>query len=163
MKIIGAKLKELTESVESMATDPELCQENFTDLYVSDVMGYKQRFPNLNDQFKLEELLIIPAPCSEEISQSAPFKQENPREQQQGGGNTSVEKLGEKSFLASSKVQLQFAEEEWKDGRFQQTDRQTREQGDSDSPRVQRYVVRSSDHIAKMRDLTPEEKAFYSK
>ena len=163
LKIIGAKLKELTESVESMATDPELCQENFTDLYVSDVMGYKQRFPNLNDQFKLEELLIIPAPCSEEISQSAPFKQENPREQQQGGGNTSVEKLGEKSFLASSKVQLQFADEAWKDGRFQQTDRQTREQGDFDSPRVQRYVVRSSDHIAKMRDLTPEEKAFYSK
>ena len=163
LKIIGAKLKELTESVDNMATDPELCQENFSDLYVSDVMGYKQRFLNLNDQFKLEELLIIPAPWSEEISESAPFKQENPREQQQGGGNTSVEKLGEKSFLASSKVQLQFAEEAWKDGRFQQTDRETREQGDFDSPRVQRYVVRSSDHIAKMRDLTPEEKAFYSK
>lgn len=163
LKIIGAKLKELTESVESMATDPELCQENFSDLYVSDVMGYKQRFSHLNDQFKLEESLIIPASCSEAISQSAPFKQENPREQLQGGGHTSVEKLGEKSFLASSKVQLQFAEEAWEDGRFQQTDRQTREQGDFDSPRVQRYVVRSSDHIAKMRDLTPEEKAFYSK
>lgn len=163
LKIIGAKLKELTESVESMATDPELCQVNYSDLYVSDVMGYKQRFPNLNDQFKQEELLIMPAPCSEAISQSAPFKQENPREKLQGGGCTSVEKLGEKSFLASSNLQPQLAEEAWKDGRFQLTDQQKQEQSDFDSPRVQRYVVRSSDHIAKMRDLTPEEKAFYSR
>ena len=53
------------------------------------------------------------------------------------------------------------------------TDRETEERSDYDNPRdnwrlhsdtrdyVQRYVVRSSDHIAKMRDLTPEEKVFH--
>lgn len=175
LKIIGAKLKELTRSVENMATDPELCEETFSEACVPDFLGYKQRYPSLNDQFELEESLIIPAPFSETIAQSVPFKQEKPREIQKSGGYTSVEKLGEKSFLASSKIQPKFAEEACEQNRFQLTDRQTQEQSDFDSPRgkwrrhsdtrdyVQRYVVRSSDHIAKMRDLTPEEKAFYSK
>lgn len=176
LKIIGAKLKELTRSVENMATDPELCQENFSDVCMPDFMGYKQRYPGLNDDFEVEESLIMPVPCSETISQSTAFPQENPREKLQRGGYTSLEKLGEKSFLASSKIQPQFSEEAcaWKENNLQLTDRETEERSNYHSPRdkwrlhsdtrdyVQRYVVRSSDHIAKMRDLTPEEKAFYS-
>ena len=178
LKIIGAKLKELTKSVENMATDPELCQENFSEVCVPDFMGYEQRHPILNGQFELEESQIMPVPCCETISQSTAFPQGNLRENLPGGGYTSVENLGEKSFLASSNIQPQFSEEAcaWKANKFQlSTDRETEERSDYESPRdnwrlrsdtrdyVQRYVVRSSDHIAKMRDLTPEEKAIYSK
>ena len=177
LKIIGAKLKELTRSVENMATDPELCEGNFSDVCVPDFMGYKQRYPSLNDQFELEESLIMPASCSEAIAQSAPFNQTDPREKLQDGGHKSVEKPEEKTFLASPKIRPQFAEEAcaWKESEFQLTDRQTQEKSDFDSPRdkwrlhsdtrdyLQRYIVRSSDHIAKMRDLTPEEMTFYSK
>ena len=178
LKIIGAKLKELRKSVENMATDPELCQENFSEGCVPDFMGYKQRHPILSGQFGLEESLIMPVPCCETVSQSTAFPQGNLRENLPGGGYTSVENLGEKSFLASSKIQPQFSEEAcaWKENKFQlNIDRETEERSDYDSPRdnwrlhsdtrdyVQRYVVRSSDHIAKMRDLMPEEKVIYSK
>ena len=177
LKIIGAKLKELTRSVENMAIDPELRQENNSEVCVPDFMSYKQRYPSLNGQIGLEESMIMPVPCSETISQSTAFPQENPRERLQGGSYTSLEKLEEKRFLGSSKLQPQFSEEAcvWKENKFQlDTDRETEERSDYDSPRdkwrlhsdtrdyVQRYVVRSSDHIAKMRDLTPEEKALYS-
>ena len=178
LKIIGAKLKELTKSVENMATDPELCQENFSDACVPDFMGYKQPYPSLNGQFGPEESFVIPVPCSETFYQSTAFPQENPREVLQNEGCTSVGKLRQKSFLASSKIQPHFSEEAcaWKENKFQlNTDRKTEERSNYDSScdnwrlhsdtrdYVQRYVVRSSDHIAKMRDLTPEEKAIYSK
>ena len=178
LKIIGAKLKELSKSVENMAPDPELCQENCSEVCVPDFMSYKQRHPILNGQFGLEESLIMPVPCCETISQSTAFPQGNLRENLPGGAYTSVENLGEKGFLASSKIQPQFSEEAcaWKENKFQlNIDRETEERSNYDSARdnwrlhsdtrdyVQRYVVRSSDHIAKMRDLTPEEKAIYSK
>ena len=166
VKIIGAKLKELKKSVENMATDPELCQEDFSNVCVPDFRTYKHRHSSLNGQFGLEESLIMTSPCSETISQSTALPQFNPSE-----------KFGEKCFLASSKIQPQLLEEAcaWKENNFQLTDRETEERSDYDSQRhkwrlhsdtrdyVQRYVVRSSDHIAKMRDLTPEEVAFYSK
>lgn len=176
-KIIGAKLKELTKSVENIATDPELCQENFSEVCVPDFISYKQLYPSLDGQFGPDDSLMMPVPCSETISQSTAFSQVNPREKLQSGGYTSVEILGGKSFLASSNIQAQFSEETcaWKENKFQlNTDRETEERSDYDNPRdnwrlhsdtrdyVQRYVVRSSDHIAKMRDLTPEEKAIYS-
>ena len=176
-KIICAKLKELTKSVENIATDPELCQENFSEVCVPDFISYKQLYPCLDGQFGPHDSLMIPVPCSETISQSTAFSQVNPREKLQSGGYTSVEILGGKSFLASSNIQAQFSEEAcaWKENKFQlNTDRETEDRSDHDNPRdnwrlhsdtrdyVQRYVVRSSDHIAKMRDLTPEEKAIYS-
>jgi len=173
VKIVGAKLKELKKSVENMATDRELRQEDFQNLSVPDFMTCKQRYSGLNGQFGPEESLIMPVPCSETTSQSTAFPQLNPNEKLQGGGYTSVEKLGEKCFLASSKIQPQLTEEAcaWKENKFQLTDPETDYDSPSDKWRfhsdtrdyVQRYVVRSSDRIAKMRDLTPEEVAFYSK
>ena len=141
LKIIGAKLKELTKSVENMATVPELCQENFSEGCVPDFMGYKQRHPILNGQFGLEESLIMPVPCCEKVSQSTAFPQENLRENLPGGGYTSVENLGEKSFLASSKIQPQFLEEAcaWKENKFQlNIDRETEERS---------WPLRTSDFI----------------
>ena len=173
LKIIGAKLKELTRSVEDMATDPELCDETFSDVCEPDLVGYKQRYFSLNDHIDTEESLVMPAVSSETLSaQRTPFKHEKPGDVPKVGSCTSVEKLGEENFLAGSKTQLHFTEEACA---FQLTDRQTREPSVFESPcnkwrlhsdtrdYVQRYIVRSSDHIAKMRDLTPEETAFYSK
>lgn len=178
LKIIGAKLKELTRSVENMATDPELCDETFSDVCAPDVVGYKLRHPSLNDHIELEESLVLPAVSSETLSaQRTSFKHEKSGNVRRGGSCTSVEKLGEENFLAPTKTQLQFTDEDcgWKENRFQVTDRRTQERSGFDShynkwklhsdtrDYVQRYIVRSSDHIAKMRDLTPEEIEFYSK
>ncbi|KAL9981690.1 hypothetical protein ACROYT_G010431 [Oculina patagonica] len=178
LKIIGAKLKELTRSVENMATDPELCEETFSDVCAPGLVGYKLRHPSLNDHIDLEELLVMPKVSSETPpARRTPFKHEKLGGVPRGGSCTSVEKLGEERFLAPSKTQLQFTEEDgaWKENRFQVTDRRAQERSGFDSPcnkwklhsdtrdYVQRYIVRSSDHIAKMRDLTPEEIEFYSK
>ena len=141
LKIIGSKLKELRKSVENMATDPELCQENVSEVCLPDFMGYKQRHPILSGQFGLEESLIMPVPCCEKVSQSTAFPQENLRENLPGGGYTSVENLGEKSFLASSKIQPQFLEEAcaWKENKFQlNIDRETEERS---------WPLRTSDFI----------------
>ena len=78
--IIGAKLKELTKSVENIATDPELCQENFSEVCVPDFISYKQLYPSLDGQFGPDDSLMMPVPCSETISQSTAFSQVNPRE-----------------------------------------------------------------------------------
>lgn len=177
LKIIGAKLKELTRSVENMATDPELCEETFSDVCAPGLVG-KLRHPSLSDHIDLEELLVMPEVSSETPpARRTPFKHEKPGGVPRGGSCTSVEKLGEERFLAPTKTQLQFTEEDgvWKENRFQVTDRHMQERSGFDSPcnkwklhsdtrdYVQRYIVRSSDHIAKMRDLTPEEIEFYSK
>ena len=176
LRIIGAKLKEITRSVENMAMDPDLCEETFTNVCPPDFVDYKSRY--LNDHFELEDSLINPSESSKTLSaQSAPFKHDNPGEIQRGC-YTSVEKLGEESFLPQTKPQQQFTAEKdcsWKENGFKLTDGPTQERCFYESPSsrwklhndtqdyVQRYVVRSSAHIAKMRDLTPEELAFYSK
>ena len=196
LKVIGAKLKELTRSVENMATDPGLCEESLPDLSTPDDVGFKQNFPSLNDHFELEESLLMPTVSSDTLSaQNAPFKHEKPGDVPTSGSYTSLEKLSKERFLAATKNQLQFTSEKdlardqprqsenqaqkdcpWRDNRCQLAERQTQERSGFESlcdkqwklhsdtrDYVERYIVRSSDHIAKMRDLTPEEIAFYSK
>ena len=176
LRIIGAKLKEITRSVENMAMDPDLCEETFTNVCAPDFVDYKSHY--LNGHFELEDSLINPSESSKPLTaQSAPFKHDNPRELRRGC-YTSVEKLGEESFLPQTKPQQQFTEEKdcsLKENGFKLTDGPAQERCFYESPSsrwklhigtqdyVQRYVVRSSAHIAKMRDLTPEELAFYSK
>ena len=170
LKLIGAKLKEITRSVENMAIDTDLRGETFTDECAVDFVDYEHLLSTFNDHFELVESLTMAEESSKTLAaQSAPFKHEKPGEISRGAGYTSMEKFGgAESFLAPTKSQQQFTEKDCalKENGFQLANRQ--EQSGFESPcaskdYVQRYVVRSSDHIAKMRDLKPEELAFYSK
>lgn len=153
LKIIGAKLKELTRSVENMATDPGLCEESLPDLCAPDGVRCKQRFPSLNDHFELEESLLMPTVSSDTLSaQNTPFKHEKPGDVPRSGSFTSVENLGKERFLATTKSQLQFIAEKdltreqpgqsenkahkdcpWRDNRCQLAERQAQERSGFES------------------------------
>lgn len=176
LKVIGAKLKEITRSVENMAMDPELSGQTLSETSAPDFLDFEQSssHPNRSDHFEMEEQLIVPAHSSERLAQTAvPFAHDTMREFSQGG-HTSVEKLGEERFHDPSNTQPQLTEGDCgcKEKTFQLCN-QAKERSVFENCRVnwnrdsrdyvQRYVVRSSDYIAKLRDLKPEELAFYSK
>ena len=176
LKIIGEKLKEITRSVENMAMDPESCEETSTDVCKSYFVDLKS--PYQNYPFEMEEPLIRPSESKTFSAQSSPFFQDNPG-QTQRGCYTSVQKLGEENLISPKKFQQQLIERDHgqRENALKLTDGLTHapERCVYESPRrrwklhvdapdyVQRYVVRSSAHIANMRDLKPEEIAFYSK
>ena len=176
LKIIGEKLKEITRSVENMAMDPESCEETSTDVCKSYFVDLKS--PYRNYPFEMEEPLIRPSESKTFSAQSSPFYQDNPG-QTQRGCYTSVKKLGEENLISPKTFQQQLKERDHGQGEnaLKLTDGLTHapERCVYESPRrrwklhvdapdyVQRYVVRSSTHIANMRDLKPEEIAFYSK
>ena len=176
LKIIGEKLKEITRSVENMAMDPESCEETSTDVCKSYFVDLKS--PYRNYPFEMEEPLIRPSESKTFSAQSSPFYQDNPG-QTQRGCYTSVQKLGEENLISPKKFQQQLIERDHgqRENALKLTDGLTHapERCVYESPRrrwklhvdapdyVQRYVVRSSAHIANMRDLKPEEIAFYSK
>ena len=153
-----------------MAIDTDLRGETFSDECAADFVDYEHLLSTFNDHFELGESLTTATESSKTLAaQSASFKHEKPGKISRGAGYTYVEKLGEAdSFLAPAKSQQQFTEKDCalKENGFQLANIQ--EQSSFESPcagkdYVKRYVVRSSDHIAKMRDLKPEELAFYSK
>ena len=176
LKIIGEKLKEITRSVENMAMDPESCEETSTDVCKSYFVDLKS--PYRNYPFEMEEPLIRPSESKTFSAQSSPFYQDNPG-QTQRGCYTSVQKLGEENLIPPKNFQQQLIERDHgqRENVLKLTDGLTHapERCVYESPRrrwklhvdapdyVQRYVVRSSAHIANMRDLKPEEIAFYSK
>ena len=176
LKIIGEKLKEITRSVENMAMDPESCEETSTDDCKSYFVDLKS--PYRNCPFEMEDPLFRPSEFKTFTAQSSPFDQDNPG-QTQRGCYTSVQKLGEENLLSPKKFQQQLIERDHsqRENALKLTDGLTHapERCVYESPRrrwklhvdapdyVQRYVVRSSAHIANMRDLKPEEIAFYSK
>ena len=176
LKIIGEKLKEITRSVENMAMDPDSCEETSKDVCKSYFVDLKS--PYRNYPFEMEEPLIRPSESKTFSAQSSPFYQDN-LGQTQRGCYTSVQKLGEKNLISPKKFQQQLIERDHgqRENALKLTDGLTHapERCVYESPRrrwklhvdapdyVQRYVVRSSAHIANMRDLKPEEIAFYSK
>ena len=126
----------------------------------------------------MEDPLIIPPESSKTFTaQNAPFDQDNSG-QTQRRYYTSVRKLGEENLLSPTKYHHRLTERDFsqRENAFKLTDELTHAQErclyESPSSRwklhvdapdyVRRYVVRSSVHIANMRDLKPEEIAFYS-
>ena len=175
LKIIGEKLKEITRSVENMAMDPESCEETSTDVCKSYFVDLKS--PYRNYPFEMEEPLIRPSESKTFSAQSSPFYQDNPG-QTKRGCYTSVQKLGEENLISPKTLQQLIERDHGqRENALKLTDGLTHapERCVYESPRrrwklhvdapdyVQRYVVRSSAHIANMRDLKPEEIAFYSK
>ena len=169
LKTIGEKLKEITRSVENMAMDPDL-GGTLSATSERDFLDYDmQLYPNLNDRFEEGEQLIIPSHSSERVAaQSTSFRLEMPKETFPSG-HTSVEKLGENNCHSPTDSQHEFSERDC--ARKEKTfhlDSHAQELSGFENCRdsrdyVQRYVVRSSENIAKLRDLKPEELAFYSK
>ena len=172
LKSIGAKLKEITRSVENMAMDPELGGETLLEPPASDFLDYAQSmlYPSLNDHFQKVEQLILPGHSSERLSA---FKQEMPSEAS-SRAYTVEEKLREERILAPSNDQNQLTEKDctWRDKTFQIANHAPELSGfdsrcsgwhQDTQDHIQRYIVRSSDYIAKLRDLKPEELGFYSK
>ena len=172
LKTIGEKLKEITRSVENMAAmDPDLGGTLPATSECDFLDDNKQLSPNLNNRFEEEEQLIIPSHSSERVAaESTSFRLEMPKENSRSG-YTSVEKLGEDGCHSPKDNGQQLTERDcaWKDKTFHLDSHAQELSGfencRNDDPRdyVQRYVVRSSDYIAKLRDLKPEELAFYSK
>lgn len=172
LKTIGEKLKEITRSVENMAAmDPDL-GGTLSATTKRDFLDYGMKLsPNLNNQFEEEEQLIIPSHSSERVAaESTSFRLETPKENS-GSGYTSVEKLGEDGSHSPKDNEHQLTERDcaWKDRTFH-LDSHAQElsgfekcRNDDSRDYVQRYVVRSSDYIAKLRDLKPEELALFSK
>lgn len=180
LKRIGAKLKEITRSVETMTTDPDFINgETLSETSELDFMNYKQGPPTFHDQFEVEEQPITPShSCQGLAAQNMPFKREAWKEILPSGYTHVAEKLGEETFQSpgNSKHQLTESGYALKDNSLQ-FDSHTRvinschgqelsglENRWTNEPQdhVQRYVVRSSDYIAKLRDLRPEELAFYT-
>ena len=67
LKLIGAKLKEITRSVENVAMDPDSGGETLSQTTAPGFIDYEHTYPNLSDQFEVEEQLIIPAHSSEAL------------------------------------------------------------------------------------------------
>ena len=172
LKTIGEKLKEITRSVENMAAmDPDL-GGTLSATSERDFLDYDMQLsPNLNNRFEEEEQLIIPSHSSERVAaESTSFRLEMPKENSRRG-YTSVEKLGEDGCHSPKDNEHQLTEKDcaWKhktvhlDSHAQELSGFENCRNDDPRDYVQRYVVRSSDYIAKLRDLKPEELAFYSK
>ena len=172
LKLIGAKLKEITRSVENMAMDPDLSGERLSKAAAPDFVDYEHTYPNLNDYFEVKEQLIIPAHSSESFAaQSTSLEHEIPREISLGS-YTSVENLEGEMFNGATNTQNQVTERDdaWKEKQLFQFANHAQDLSGFENcwnrdsrDYVQRYIVRSSDYIAKLRDLKPEEIAFHSK
>ena len=170
LKVLGAKLKEITRSVENMAMDPELQRETLRQpSRAPDLSYYSPSSPYsilLNDNLKITEQSTTPARSSE-------VDKEMSRENSTMA-RTALEKLGEEGNLVPSNTPLTEKDSVRRDKKFQITDHAPellKSSGGSGSgdwhhdtkDHIQRYIVRSSDYIAKLRDLKPEEKASDSK
>ena len=171
LKVLGAKLKEITRSVENMAMDPEL-QPRETLRQSSrapDLSYYSPSSPYsilLNDHLQITEQSITPARSSE-------VDKEMSRENSTMA-RTALEKLGEEGNLVPSNTPLTEKDSVRRDKKFQITDhapellKSSGGSGTGDwhhdtKDHIQRYIVRSSDYIAKLRDLKPEEMTSDSK
>lgn len=170
LKVLGAKLKEITRSVENMAMDPELQRETLRQpSRAPDLSYYSPSTPYsipLNDHLRITEQLITPARSSE-------VDKEMSRENSTMA-RTALEKLGEEGNLVPSNTPLTEKDSVRRDKKFQITDHAPellKSSGGSDTgdwhhdtkDHIQRYIVRSSDYIAKLRDLKPEEMTSDSK
>ena len=170
LKVLGAKLKEITRSVENMAMDPELQRETLRQpSRAPDLSYYSPSSPYsilLNDNLKITEQSTTPARSSE-------VDKEMSRENSTMA-RTALEKLGEEGNLVPSNTPLTEKDSVRRDKKFQITDHAPellKSSGGSGSgdwhhdtkDHIQRYIVRSSDYIAKLRDLKPGEMASDSK
>ena len=170
LKVLGAKLKEITRSVENMAMDPELQRETLRQSSrAPDLSYYSPSSPYsipLNDHLIITEQSITPARSSE-------VDKEMSRENSTMA-RTALEKLGEEGNLVPSNTPLTEKDSVRRDKKFQITDhapellKNCGGSGTGDwhldtKDHIQRYIVRSSDYIAKLRDLKPEEMTSDSK
>lgn len=170
LKVLGAKLKEITRSVENMAMDPELQRETLRQpSRAPDLSYYSPSSPYsipLNDHLIITEQSITPARSSE-------VDKEMSRENSTMA-RTALEKLGEEGNLVPSNTPLTEKDSVRRDKKFQITDhapelmKNCGGSGTGDwhldtKDHIQRYIVRSSDYIAKLRDLKPEEMTSDSK
>ena len=170
LKVLGAKLKEITRSVENMAMDPELQRETLRQpARAPDLSYYSPSSPYsipLNDHLIITEQSITPARSSE-------VDKEMSRENSTMA-RTALEKLGEEGNLVPSNTPLTEKDSVRRDKKFQITDhapellKNCGGSGTGDwhldtKDHIQRYIVRSSDYIAKLRDLKPEEMTSDSK
>ena len=170
LKVLGAKLKEITRSVENMAMDPELQRETLRQpSRAPDLSYYSPSSPYsipLNDHLIIAEQSITPARSSE-------VDKEMSRENSTMA-RTALEKLGEEGNLVPSNTPLTEKDSVRRDKKFQITDhapellKNCGGSGTGDwhldtKDHIQRYIVRSSDYIAKLRDLKPEEMTSDSK
>ena len=170
LKVLGAKLKEITRSFENMAMDPELQRETLRQpSRAPDLSYYSPSSPYsipLNDHLIITEQSITPARSSE-------VDKEMSRENSTMA-RTALEKLGEEGNLVPSNTPLTEKDSVRRDKKFQITDHAPellKSSGGSGTcdwhhdtkDNIQRYIVRSSDYIAKLRDLKPEEMTSDSK
>ena len=177
LKLIGAKLKEITRSVENMAMDPVLGGETLSETSELDFVNYRQTPPTLHDQFKVKEQSIVPSQSCQRIdSQNMPFKRETWKEISRGdyifweetfqspSNSTGKHQLTDTGFaLKDNSFQFDCHARVSNSGHAQELCGSENRCTSDPRDYVQRYVVRSSDYIAKLRDLKPEEFAFYSK
>ena len=170
LKVLGAKLKEITRSVENMAMDPELQGGTLRQpSRAPDLSYYSPSTPYsipLNDHLRITEQSITPTRSSE-------VDKEMSRENSTMA-RTALEKLGEEGNLVPSNTPLTEKDSVRRDKKFQITDHApellkssggsgTGEWHHDTKDHIQRYIVRSSDYIAKLRDLKPEEMTSDSK
>lgn len=170
LKVLGAKLKEITRSVENLAMDPELQSETLRQpSRAPDLSYYSPSTPYsnpLNDHLRITEQSITPARSSQVDNE---MSRENSTM-----ARTALEKLGEEGNLVPSNTPLTEKDSVRRDKKFQITDhapellKNSGGSGTGDWHRdtkdhIQRYIVRSSDYIAKLRDLKPEEMTSDSK
>ena len=170
LKVLGAKLKEITRSVENMAMDPELQRETLRQpSRAPDLSYYSPSTPYsipLNDHLRIMEQSITPA-------RSSAVDKEMFRENSTMA-RTALEKLGEEGNLVPSNTPLTEKDSVRRDKKFQITDHApellkssggigTGDWHHDAKDHIQRYIVRSSDYIAKLRDLKPEEMTSDSK
>ena len=170
LKVLGAKLKEITRSVENLAMDPELQSETLRQpSRAPDLSYYSPSTPYsnpLNDHLRITEQSITPA-------RSSQVDKEMSRENSTMA-RTALEKLGEEGNLVPSNTPLTEKDSVRRDKKFQITDhapellKNSGGSGTGDwhhdtKDHIQRYIVRSSDYIAKLRDLKPEEMTSDSK
>ena len=170
LKVLGAKLKEITRSFENMAMDPELQRETLRQpSRAPDLSYYSPSSPYsipLNDHLIITEQSITPARSSE-------VDKEMSRENSTMA-RTALEKLGEEGNLVPSNTPLTEKDSVRRDKKFQITDHAPellKSSGGSGTcdwhhdtkDNIQRYIVRSSEYIAKLRDLKPEEMTSDSK
>ena len=170
LKVLGAKLKEITRSVENLAMDPELQSETLRQpSRAPDLSYYSPSTPYsnpLNDHLRITERSITPA-------RSSQVDKEMSRENSTMA-RTALEKLGEEGNLVPSNTPLTEKDSVRRDKKFQITDHapellknsggsSTRDWHHDTKDHIQRYIVRSSDYIAKLRDLKPEEMTSDSK
>ena len=170
LKVLGSKLKEITRSVENMAMDPELQEETLRQPFrAPDLSYYSPSTPYSippNDHLRITEQSITSARSSD-VDKEMPMENSTM-------ARTALEKLGEEENLVPLNTPLTEKNSVWRNKKFQIIDhapellKSSGGNGTCDwhhdtKDHIQRYIVRSSDYIAKLRDLKPEEMASDSK